>query len=122
MYRIIFSVLLLLSSVAHASSISELEARNKTDASKPNGAEFESNVVRNFWGNPHFMRQCLPSGSPIHKPFTIYIEILKTGEIGELAFTLKTKATKCIESFVREKNFQKPEIPFVAKIKLSFTK
>jgi len=120
MYRAILISLFLLSSSVHASSVAELEKRNIADIEKPNGKNIEMEVVKNFWGDAKFMMQCVPPGSPIHKPFTIYIEILKTGKIGQLAFTLNTKATKCIETFVRKKQFLKQETPFVAKIKLSF--
>lgn len=122
MYRIIIVSLYLFSTVALASNITELENRNISDIAKQNGKEFEKSVVQDFWGNPQFMMQCAPPGSPIHKAFTIYIEILETGEIGQLAFTLNTDTTKCIESFVRQKQFKKPNVPFVAAIKLSFTK
>ncbi len=120
MYRVFLISLFLVSSAAHASNITELEKRNIADVERPNGKNIEMEVVKNFWGDAKFMMQCVPPGSPIHEPFTIYIEILKTGKIGQLAFTLDTKATKCIESFVRKKQFIKPENPFVAKIKLSF--
>lgn len=120
MYRAIFISLYLFSSGVFASNIAELEKRNIADAAKPNGKNIEMEVVKNFWGNAKFMMQCIPPGSPIHKPFTIYIEILKTGKIGQLAFTLNTKATKCIETFVRKKQFIKPKNSFVAKIKLHF--
>ena len=93
MYRVIFIYLCLLASNVNASSIAELDKRNVIDVAKPNGAKFEKSIVRDFWGDPHFMRQCLPPGSPLHKPFTIYIEILKTGEIGQLVFTVNTKVT-----------------------------
>ncbi len=120
MYRVIFLTLFLFSTSAYSLSIVELEKRNLVDVANQNGKNFEAEVVRNFWGDAKFMMQCVPPGSPIHKPFTIYIEILKTGKIGELAFTLNTNATKCIESFVRKRQFLKPQNPFVAKIELSF--
>ena len=87
-YVAIFISLFLFSATVYASNIAELDKRNIADVAKQNGKEIEMEVVKNFWGNAKFMMQCIPPNSPIHKPFTIYIEILKTGRIGELASSI----------------------------------
>ena len=58
-------------------TIDELEERNKVAVSTPEGEEYEMNAVMAFWGNPHFMMECLPSGSSAHYLFTILFEVIE---------------------------------------------
>lgn len=108
--------------IAHASDLKNLEIRNKNNTYNDAGKQYESKVVIQFWGNTHFMMQCISTGAPVHRPFTIFFEVLPDGKMGRLAFTITTNVTKCISNHVKTKIFLKPEKAFVARIDLSFTK
>jgi hypothetical protein len=115
-------IVLLLSSSAYASSlIDDLESRNKIDISTPNGNKYEMDAIGVFWGSPHFMMECLPPGSQLHKPFTIFFEVLENGKMGQLAYREEDSVTDCISRNVKNREFPIPLKPFVVRIDLSFT-
>jgi len=114
-------LLCLLTTIAHASDkLQELESRNKIDISKAGGNDYEIQAVQTFWGEPHFMMQCLPPDSPIHEPFTIYFEVLRNGNMGDIVFTTTTDVTDCMARKVKNKSFPVPSSSFVVKINMEF--
>ena len=111
---------LFFSSLIFASEFDELDQRNKHDINLDGGSEFETSVVRHFWGDAKFMRVCVPPDTPIPESFTIYVEILSDGSVGEFVFTRNNVVTKCIREEVENRLFPSFGQPFMAKINLSF--
>ena len=67
------------------------------------------------------MMKCLPLGSPIHDPLTIFFEVMKDGSMGVLVFTETNHMTECISKNARNRSFPTPAKPTVVRIDLSFT-
>lgn len=117
-----FIVLVLFVTTTYASSVvDELEERNKVAVASPEGEKYEMNAVMAFWASPHFMMQCLPPGSPIHDPFSVFFEVMENGGMGALVFTETDHVTECITKNVISRIFPIPAKPFVVRIDLSFT-
>lgn len=101
--------------------IHRLATRNQQCTATPEGRQFEQEVVRAFWGDASFMRECAPTGSPVTDPLTIYVEVKTDGRMGTLAITPDTQVARCIRAHVMERQFPLPATVFVAKIDLQFT-
>lgn len=102
-------------------TFSELEARAKSDLASPEGRAYEMVATQAFWGkNTSFMRGCAAPNAPVAEPFTIFVEILKNGSMGQLEVNPSTKVAKCVVKNVRGRDFPKPPYPFVLQIDLSF--
>lgn len=114
------SILLIPALVSASDILSDLEQRNKEDTSKSGGSETEMQIVQQFWGNPHFMRQCLPPGSSIPEPFVIYIDLID-GHTNRIAFSKNSTVTSCIYQNVKDKTYQISHKRFVAKIDMKFS-
>lgn len=108
-------------STSFAMTICELETRAKSDVASPEGNSYEMVAVQSFWGNsPTFLRKCAPPNTPIPEPFTIFVEIMKNGDMGQLEVNPSTKVAECIAKHVRGRTFPKPPYPYVLQIDLSF--
>ncbi len=122
MKRIILGItLLFISSICFSSEFDDYEKRNKDDTALEGGSKFENTVVRNFWGDASFMRECASPDKPVPESFTIYIEVLTNGSVGDFVFTKNNSVTRCIHKHVKNKVFPSFGKPFMATINLKFT-
>ncbi len=101
--------------------IAEFETRYQTSVATPEGKGYEAPATAAFWGDSAFMRTCAPAGGPVAQPFTLYFEVLQTGDLGELVFSPETEVAKCIRKEVAGRKFPPPPGGyFVGRIDMKF--
>jgi hypothetical protein len=101
-------------------NISQLEERNKSSVSTPQGQSYEQKAVAAFFGDAAFMRECVAPDGPIAQPLTIYFEVKPGGRMGKLVIYPQTDVAKCIAKNIGYRHFPEPPGEFVVKIDLKF--
>lgn len=97
-----------------------MDQRYRSSIETPEGQTYEPIAVAAFWGDAAFMQACAPPGGPAPQPFTIYFEVLQTGQLGLVVFNPETEVARCIGSAVAGRGFPSPPGTFVGKIDMTF--
>lgn len=97
-----------------------MDQRYRSSIETPEGQTYEPIAVAAFWGDAAFMQTCAPPGGPAPQPFTIYFEVLQTGQLGLVVFNPETDVARCIGGAVAGRTFPSPPGTFVGRIDMTF--
>jgi hypothetical protein len=102
------------------SAANDMAARARESIDRNSAYEMVS--IREFWGDASFMKDCARPNSPLPAAFTIYFEVLPSGQLGLVDLEPNTPVAMCIKQHVMGQTFTPPPggVPYVTKIEMAF--
>jgi hypothetical protein len=99
---------------------SELEAAAKKGLEID--PSYEERAIPVYFGpQAQFMQKCAPPGTPIAKPFVIYISVSPSGEIERQVSVPGSPIAECMISATRKRLLPQPQAPLILKLEMNFT-
>jgi hypothetical protein len=101
-----------------ASTLAEMKAR--AQASLKLDRAYEDRAGSALFGDRRIIDACAPRNLPPPEAFTVYVEVLPDGQLGETLFSPLTDTGRCIQDRIKNVVFPKPPARYVVEINLKF--
>jgi hypothetical protein len=115
---ILIATVLPATATAAASTLADMKVR--AQASLKLDRTYDQRAGQALFGDRRFVDACAPRSLPPPDAFTMYIEILTDGRIGETLYAPMNATGRCIQDRIKGFVFPKPPAPYVLEINLKF--
>jgi hypothetical protein len=101
-----------------ATTLAEMQSRAQISLALDRS--YDERAGKALFGDRRIVDACAPRSLPPPEAFTMYVEILPDGQLGETLFTPQTDTGRCIQARMKGFVFPKPPARYVVEINLKF--